>query len=184
MDRRIKKTETAILNATLALLEKTPITELSIKEICNYANVSRSTFYLHYLNPTDIIEQLFNNVCASLTKTLDNFDFSTVLTNPKAFLRDIMYTVDIYVEQLTQLLKTNYHSNFRRRLKKVLEDKILKDNAYRYVERDQFVYSVNFIMSGLVESMCDNLQDLQDEKKRVLFTDTLTKQIANGFKIN
>ena len=97
MDRRIKKTETAILNATLALLEKTPITELSIKEICNYANVSRSTFYLHYLNPTDIIEQLFNNVCASLTKTLDNFDFSTVLTNPKAFLRDIMYTVDIYI---------------------------------------------------------------------------------------
>ena len=33
MDRRIKKTETAILNATLALLEKTPITELSMSNI-------------------------------------------------------------------------------------------------------------------------------------------------------
>lgn len=184
MDRRIKKTETAILDATLRLLETSSITQISIKEICNEANVSRSTFYLHYNSPTDVIEQFFNNVSDSLTKTFDNFDFSTVLTNPKAFLHDILYTVDRYIEQFTQLIKTNYHTNFRRRLKKVLEHKILKDNAYRYIEKDQFVYSVNFIMSGLVESMCDNLLDLQDEKKRILFTDTLTKQIANGFKLN
>ena len=43
--------------ALLTLLEKKDFEYISIKEICNQANVNRSTFYLHYENMMDLLQE-------------------------------------------------------------------------------------------------------------------------------
>ncbi len=47
-DRRIKKTDNAIRSAYLELLEQKGDERLTVKELCETADVNRSTFYLHY----------------------------------------------------------------------------------------------------------------------------------------
>ncbi|MDO5813306.1 MAG: TetR/AcrR family transcriptional regulator [Bacillota bacterium] len=42
--------------AFLELLEKKDFEYITIKEICQKANVNRSTFYLHYENMGDLLE--------------------------------------------------------------------------------------------------------------------------------
>ena len=50
---------TAILfdEALINLLEYKDIDFITIKEICNKAGVNRSTFYLHYENISDLINE-------------------------------------------------------------------------------------------------------------------------------
>ena len=168
MDRRIKKTEDQILQATLRLLQNQTMDDLTVKEICNEANVSRSTFYLHYTEPKDIVEQLYNDVAVTLTNILDNFDLSSDSANLKEFLYAIFEEVEMYKDYFVVLLTTGYHSNFRRRLKKILEDKILNDNMYRYKNTKKFEYIVSFVISGLVECICDNMEDMFDPVNREL----------------
>lgn len=43
--------------AFFALLEKKDFEYITIKEICQYAGVNRSTFYLHYQNLNDLLEE-------------------------------------------------------------------------------------------------------------------------------
>ncbi|MCR4874988.1 MAG: TetR/AcrR family transcriptional regulator [Clostridia bacterium] len=170
MDRRIRKTEDQILHATLRLLNKEPMNSLTVKQICIEANVSRSTFYLHYTEPRDVVEQLYNEVAVTLTNILDNFDFSSNSLDAEKLLEDIFDEVEMYKDYFAVLLTTGYHSDFRRRLKKILEDKILNDNAYRFRNLQEFGYYVDFIISGLVECICDNIEDFFDEKaKNLLF---------------
>ena len=173
MDRRIKKTEDQILQATLRLLQNQTMDELTVKEICNEANVSRSTFYLHYTEPKDIVEQLYNDVAVTLTNILDNFDLSTNSSSYKDFLVAIFEEVEMYKEYFAVLLTTGYHSNFRRRLKKILEDKIINDNMYRYKNIKEFEYFISFVISGLVECICDNMEDIKDPKNRDLLFNQL-----------
>lgn len=170
MDRRIKKTEEQILEGTLRLLQNQKMDDLTVKEICNEANVSRSTFYLHYTEPKDIIEQLYNDVAITLTNILDNFDLGSPDIKHRDFLTAIFEELDMYKKYFVVLLTTGYHSNFRRRLKKILEDKVLSDNAYRFKSTLEIEYQISFMISGLVECLCDNMEDIFDpNKRRVLF---------------
>jgi AcrR family transcriptional regulator len=47
-DRRIRRTRLALREAMIALLPKRGWDDLSVQEICERADVGRSTFYMHY----------------------------------------------------------------------------------------------------------------------------------------
>lgn len=181
-DRRIRKTQRAIITATVQLLNTVPINKLSIKEICSLADVSRSTFYLHYYDATDVIEQVHNDIIANLTSVLDKFDFAMILTNPEPFLKHVFDFLQKDLDLYINLLQNNFHSDFRRKLKGLLENKILQENSYRYRDRTMFEYSVCFLISGLVETICDNLQDIGTPKSNYLMQ-SLTNHIKGGFNV-
>ena len=48
-DRRVRKTQTAIKDALITLLEKKRFEEITIQEISDLADVNRSTFYTHFI---------------------------------------------------------------------------------------------------------------------------------------
>ena len=65
--------------ALLALLDKKPFEFITISEICEEAGVNRSTFYLHYENTSDLLEEALKpnmptmtcrNSCSSMSSIL------------------------------------------------------------------------------------------------------------------
>ena len=65
----------------------------------------------------------------------------------------------------------------------MLENKILHENSYRYRDRTMFEYSVCFLISGLVETICDNLQDIGNPAKRDVLLNLLATHIKSGFNL-
>ncbi|AAK76792.1 AcrR family transcriptional regulator [Clostridium acetobutylicum] len=69
-DRRIKYTKMVIKQSLITLLKNKPINKVTVTEICNLADINRSTFYTHYSNPYDLLdsieEELFEEVKSSL----------------------------------------------------------------------------------------------------------------------
>ena len=73
MDIRIEKTKTAIHNTFLELRSKKPLEKITIKELCEKAQINKSTFYSHYKDIYDLSDQLETDVVASVIEAIPPF---------------------------------------------------------------------------------------------------------------
>ena len=52
-DRRIRKTRAVLKSSLLSLMKEKSVKHITVKELCDKADINRGTFYLHY---TDIYQ--------------------------------------------------------------------------------------------------------------------------------
>ena len=72
MDLRIVKTKRAIKGALIDLCTTKPLSEVTVKELCLRAEVSKPAFYYHYGNVGDVVDEIEDDaVSAIVEKTLD-----------------------------------------------------------------------------------------------------------------
>ncbi|MGM9937582.1 MAG: TetR/AcrR family transcriptional regulator [Candidatus Ornithomonoglobus sp.] len=57
MDRRIEKTENAFTDALFHFLREKELNKITVKELCDYADMNRGTFYLHYYDIYDLMDK-------------------------------------------------------------------------------------------------------------------------------
>ena len=73
-DRRVKYTRMVLKESLLELMKDRPIGKITVKDICEAADVNRGTFYTHYSDPFDLLHQieneLFEDIVASLESSL------------------------------------------------------------------------------------------------------------------
>ena len=72
-DRRVQYTKRVLKEAVLELLKNKSIDEITIKEICELADVNRGTFYLHYTQPRDILKEIENGFIEENMATFDAY---------------------------------------------------------------------------------------------------------------
>ena len=72
-DRRVQYTKRVMKEAVLKLLKQKSIDEVTIKEICELADVNRGTFYLHYAQPHDILKEIENSFIEQNMATFDDY---------------------------------------------------------------------------------------------------------------
>lgn len=63
-DARVKYTRMVIRNSFLELLKEKPVNRITVKEICERSEINRATFYKHYQDPFDLLEQLEDELLA------------------------------------------------------------------------------------------------------------------------
>jgi AcrR family transcriptional regulator len=114
-DRRIIYTKMVLRQSLLELLRERPIEKITVKDICEKADINRGTFYTHFSDPYNLLEQIENELFAEIASSIEsslkaeaisgllgqifesilkNKDLCTVLFSEfgdKIFLRRIMY---------------------------------------------------------------------------------------------
>lgn len=68
MDLRVEKTLIALKEALASLLEEKDFGKITVNDICQKANVRRTTFYLHYADKYDFMKQVMEEWFADLFK--------------------------------------------------------------------------------------------------------------------
>lgn len=66
MDRRVKKTKQALNQALLTLLNHKTFKQITITDIVQEADVNRGTFYKHYHEKEDLLDNIIQDVLADL----------------------------------------------------------------------------------------------------------------------
>lgn len=66
LDRRVQRTRYALRDALISLLEERGWDDINIQDLCERANVGRSTFYLHFQNKEELLVGGFNDLRAWL----------------------------------------------------------------------------------------------------------------------
>ena len=72
-DIRIQKTKKSIEDAFLSLIKEKSFTDITIKDLCDKAMISRSTFYAHYKDKYDLLEYFFKKIISNFTEITSNY---------------------------------------------------------------------------------------------------------------
>lgn len=67
-DRRIQRTRTSLTQALLSLLPERGWDELTVQDLCDRANIGRSTFYAHFQNKEELLASGLNDLRTFLSE--------------------------------------------------------------------------------------------------------------------
>lgn len=75
-DFRTQVTDRMLAEALMALLSSKPLGDITVKELCEEAGVTRGTFYRHYENIMEVYEAVEDQLLYRLEDTISSFDLS------------------------------------------------------------------------------------------------------------
>ena len=73
-NRKIRYTKMVIRDSLMELMKSNSILKIAIKDICELADISRSTFYSHYKDQYDLLRQIEQETLAYLEELLEKYD--------------------------------------------------------------------------------------------------------------
>lgn len=178
-NRRIKMTKMLLNDSFLKLLEKRPLARVTVKDICDDADLNRSTYYRYYTDPYDQIEKLKSNLIEEMFSYIDTSkntslnDFSKLYSVIKKML-DYMQTKK---DTFRILLSNNGDISLQKDLLTVFAEKLLPSNFKITEEYSPLLQKYIFICNGSFGMIYYWLITNVDET-----TDELAKQITTFIK--
>lgn len=134
IDRRQLKTRKAILDACFSLIQKKDIQQVTINEIAEQANINRGTFYLHFEDKYDMMNNFENEMIGKIEEVIvknipkEQFNQQFIPSRYDTIVQ-IFKCYEENKELMQLLLKSSYNSSFqeklREKLKVILDDEIL-----------------------------------------------------------
>lgn len=106
-DRRVKYTIMVIRDSFVKLLKQKPISKITIKEICEEADINRATFYAHYADQYDLLHQIENDIICDINQYLNSYDFKDKSEATFEMLEKIFEYIKKNAELFDMLLNSN-----------------------------------------------------------------------------
>lgn len=78
MDRRTRYTINIIKDSFLELIQKTSYSRITVTKLCQAADISRSTFYLHFDTITNVLNSVLDDAIMSSDLSTEYFDNETI----------------------------------------------------------------------------------------------------------
>ena len=71
-DRRARRTAVQIKETMFSFMEKKAIHEITVSEICKACQINRATFYDHYRDVFDLVQDMEQDVLLALQELMDS----------------------------------------------------------------------------------------------------------------
>ena len=88
-DRRVKRTKTRLKEVLVELLQIKELQKIRVNELCERADINRSTFYLHYNNVFDLWKNIEDDIISGFNDILYTFKAKEILTKPLPMLFEV-----------------------------------------------------------------------------------------------
>lgn len=156
VDLRILKTRKAIKEAFLAQVQKKGYERITVQDIADEAMINRNTFYLHYVDKPDLMENLCRESMEKLNVCLKQ-KFTDVQEIDKemfvASLKEMFKVIEANLVFFKSMLHQNGHPNFSTHLKEALKGFILSGIGEHYDDQKMKI-GLEYMISGLVGVIC------------------------------
>ena len=107
-DQRVRLSRQLLRSALIVLLKEKNINKISVREICDAAEINRTTFYKHYGNPYDLLEDIENSLLEELS--------SKICPGSKNCMAQILKIIDQKTEVYRLLANNNVDPLFPQKL--------------------------------------------------------------------
>lgn len=81
IDRRQIRTKQLLYQAVMSLIEEKGVENVTVTDVANRAEVNRGTFYLHYRDVPDMLQQLKDEVFESVKSFILKLDFQQAMAH-------------------------------------------------------------------------------------------------------
>ena len=86
-DARVRYTQRVLKESFLSLLREKPVNKITVKEVCELAELNRATFYAHYSDCFALMESIEQELLDAFGQSLrliDGFDVSALIAAPSS----------------------------------------------------------------------------------------------------
>ena len=186
--RNYEKTDVAIKEALVKLcMQKNSIKKVTVKELCEEANISKSTFYLHYPDIDYIFESVGNKFLLTFKKMFDEL----VQNKTNDFLTFIQRLID-YVKESSDMIKIGLtfgqpYDYYVNGIKDQLEQAISNSHHLKNAKfgKQQLLIEVKIVASGIIDFIIELLRSKQPNEldKNVVFINEFLSRWISSFEI-
>lgn len=150
-DIRSTVTKKLLKNAFSELIITTPFEKLKIKDICNYANVSRSTFYCHYEDIFALLKDFERDIC----ETNHISDFMITGNMKSQFFKTKLGSICQQIKSNEEFYRAYFNNSEALFITNVLDEfgdeliaKWLKDGVFHHKEDAEYAFL--FYKTGII----------------------------------
>ncbi len=123
-DSRVKRTKKLIRQGLVELGKTKRINKITVKELTDYIEINRGTFYLHYKDVYDLIESLENELYNDFDAKLSSYTGQSLLVTPIEICEDFCTHFYEHKDLYSTFLSTNGDAHFAYKIGERLNERV------------------------------------------------------------
>jgi AcrR family transcriptional regulator len=180
MDRRVKYTKMVLKQSLLNLMRDKPIEKITVKDICEKADINRGTFYAHYKDPSNLLAQIENELFDEINSSVES---SLNAESISGLLNEIFVSIRKNID-LCRVLFSDYGDKvFVRRIMNIARERSITEwkKVIPSTKDEQLERLYTFYASGCVAIVQDWFQNGMKESPQEL-SDFIEKISFHGLR--
>lgn len=188
IDGRVRRTKRLLKEGLTELMLSKSIKKITVRELSDLVEINRGTFYLHYKDIYDLVEQIEDELFVEFESILANYEGNEAARKRHQMFTDVCRFLDKNRKICSALLSDNGDLNFVMKLRAFIADKCFNDYSRAEdidTNNELYNYLYAFFESGAVGIARYWLNDTSPERKTpeeiALILETLLIHGAGGF---
>lgn len=172
VDKRILKTKQKLIKGLSEVLKNKSINSIKVNELTHASGVNRATFYLHYKDIDDFVEQIENELIVEFTQIFDQNSMRLQMDGTFPAVHAVFDFVVSHAALISAIVGPNGDKGFAYRLASIARQKIIHDFIKPNYERPSDYYSVYYMINGctgvIFKWISDGMREPYDEMAKIL----------------
>lgn len=154
IDKRVVKTKRAITTAFMELAREKDLNKISVSDIAERAVINRSTFYLHYADATDVLNEIERDISEAICECFSQFDNDNIPNSIYNVLIKLIKKLDETPAFKNFMLYSSSSAYITSNVKKTLTAKAMQATSEHSAKagEERVELAINFIVSGIMDT--------------------------------
>lgn len=150
-DRRVLRTKKNIRQAFLHLLSEKSLSQITVKELSNLADINRKTFYMYYSNIEDILAELEDELVLKLVHVFEKELFQKEMFDSYSFFENLNHTIQKDIDLYRILNHSDLLPHLIQRAKNALIEVFFrKYNISADSDNERYILYAEYAASGIL----------------------------------
>lgn len=124
-DKRVRYTKMFLKESLIKLMKEKPISRITIKELCEEAEINRATFYAHYRDQYDLLEQTEQELCDNVNRCIDSLAENPNENRLRQVTFEIIKIIDANIDCVRVLWGKNGDMKFQENMSQIFREQFI-----------------------------------------------------------
>ncbi len=177
----VKRTKKAFENSLTELAKQYPFNKITVKMLCDHAQLSRNAFYFHYKDINDLLKSIEDGLISDVVALLEVIEQIGFPENVHASVEALINIFDERRDTVLMLFDKSYSVSFTNKISKVYSDFNYKyfckfHNDNKKIKYDFFYMFLSSGFYGILRHWLEN-PELMNKEELIAITYTLIKRL-------
>jgi AcrR family transcriptional regulator len=163
LDRKSRYTRKALADSLIELMKDKPFIKITIRELCEKADINRTTFYAHYQDQYDLLKQIEEETLNYIEDILNKYDYDNKRSKREVLemVEEIFDFIANNSNSLQVLLSENGDIGFQKKLFRhfMFKEQLLKYFPQKAIKEERKEYWSVFVINGAIGMVQHWLKD-------------------------
>lgn len=151
-DKRVRYTKMFLKESLFRLMETKPISRITIKELCEEAEINRATFYAHYKDQYDLLEQTEQELVNEVNRCINSLAENPNENRLRQITLEIIKIIEKNITSVRVLWGKNGDMKFQEDMVQIFHDQFIEllpeyTKKNRFENEYLYIYTINGCIS-------------------------------------